>query len=151
MLSRLLLIGLIVFSQSLSAGQVNRSSVEHDAGVYKISFDVVIDQDIDTVRKIVTDDANLAQLSDILVASDVFKSPEDKLEHRLLVARICFLFICRQVSLAERIETISRDAFITTVIPEQSDFKSGTLRWQLTKEADEKTRLEFHGEEKPDF
>lgn len=151
MSSRLLIFGLIVFCQPISAGQVNQYNVNHIAGVYTVSFDVEIDKDIDTVREVVTDDANLAQLSDMLVESQVFSSPKDKSKHRLLVARVCFLFVCRKVKLVERIDALNRDAFITTVIPEQCDFKSGTLHWQLTKLADHRTRLEFHGEEEPDF
>ena len=53
------MIGLIVFGQSLTAGQVNRSSVDYEAGVYSLSFDVEIDADLKTVRAIVTDYANL--------------------------------------------------------------------------------------------
>ena len=149
--SCLLLIGLIVISQAISAGEVIQSSVDNDAGIYRISFVVEIDKDIDTVRKVVTDYANLARLSDMLIESRVYSVPDDKLKQRLLVARVCLLFICRQVRMVERIEPIGPDVIVTTVIPELSDFKSGQIRWRLTKLTDQRTRLEFFGEEQPDF
>ena len=131
--SCLLLIGLVVISQAISAGEVIQSSVDNDAGIYRISFVVEINKDIDTVRKVVTDYANLARLSDMLIESRVYSVPDDKLKQRSLVARVCLLFICRQVRMVERIEPIGPDVIVTTVIPELSDFKSGQIRWRLTK------------------
>ena len=151
MLYRLLIIVSILFSQGVAAGRINRSSIDHDAGVYSISFDVEIDKDIDSVRAIVTDYSHLTQLSDMFTESDVINSPVEKSSQRLLVASVCMLFICRQVKLVENVETINQNEFITTVIPEQSDFKSGTLHWRLIKLDDRKTRLVFQGEEEPDF
>ena len=151
MLYRLVIIVSILFSEGLAAGQINRASIDHDAGIYSISFDVEIDKDIDTVRAVVTDYANLTQLSDMFVESEVFNSPEDSSRQRLLVASVCFLFICHQVKMVEKVEAINRNEFITTVIPEHSDFKSGSVHWRLTKLSDQKTRLEFYGKEEPDF
>ena len=151
MLYRLLIIVLILFSQGIAAGQITHASVDHDAGVYNISFDVEIDKDIGTVRSVVTDYANLTQLSDMFIESNVLNSPEDKSRQRLLVASVCFLFICRQVKMMERVEVINRNEFITTVIPQHSDFKSGSIHWRLTKLTDQKTRLVFYGKEQPDF
>ena len=151
MIYRLAIIVLLLFSGWVAAGQINQAGIDHDDGVYNISFDVEIDRDIDTVRAIVTDYAHLTQLSDMFIESHEFNSPEDKSRQRLLVANVCLLFICRQVKMAERVEALNLNEFITTVIPEHSDFKSGTMHWRLTKLTDQKTRLVFYGREEPDF
>ena len=151
MACRWLVVVLLGFSQAIAAGQVKESRVDHDAGVYNLSFDLVIDKNIDDVRRVVTDNNGLTQLSNILVESRELSAPKSGLKQRLLVARVCILLICRQVKLVERVKSIGPDEFITTVIPKPSDFKSGTLHWQLTKLADHKTRLEFYGKEEPDF
>lgn len=151
MLYRLVIIISILFSEGVAAGQIKHAGIDHDAGGYNISFDVEIDRDIDTVRAIVTDYTNLTQLSDMFIESHEFNTPADNSKQRLLVASVCFLFICRQVKLAERITAINRNEFITTVIPDHSDFKSGAIHWRLTKLTDKKTRLVFDGREEPDF
>jgi len=148
---RLLLMGLIVFSQSLSAGQVKLSNVSYESGIYSMSFTVEIDADFEKVRAIVTDYHNLAKLSDMLVESTVISTPDEKNIRRLLELRACVLLFCREVKLVDRIEEIGRDVIVTTVIPESSDFKSGMSHWQLTGLPGRKTRLEFRCKAEPDF
>lgn len=151
MTSRLLLIGLVVFSQSIWAGQVDQSNVAYESGIYSMSFAVEINADFEKVRAIVTDYGNLAKLSNMLVASTVISTPDEKFKRRLLVLRACVLLFCREVKLVDRIEEIGRDVIVTTVIPELSDFKSGMSHWQLTRLAGGKTRLEFNCKAEPDF
>ena len=151
MMRRLLIIALAVFSQSASAGQVNYSSVEYEAGVYSLSFEMDIDAALEKVRALVTDYDNLANLSRMLVESEIISAPGDPVKLRLLVVRACVLFFCRDMRMVEGIEEPEEDVIVTTVIPEQSDFKSGMTRWQLTGLADRKTRIAFSCREEPDF
>lgn len=151
MSTRLAIIMLIAFNQSLSAGQVNHSSVDYKAGVYSLSLDVEIDAAFETVREIVTDYANLDQLSNMLIESAMISSPDDKFKRRLLVARTCILFFCRNVRMVEDIEEVGSDVIITTIIPEQSDFKSGQSQWRLTELDNQRSRIEFKGTQEPDF
>lgn len=148
---RLAIILLIAFNQSLSAGQVNHSSVDYKAGVYSLSLDVEIDAAFEIVRLIVTDYASLDQLSNMLIESAMISSPDDKLKRRLLVVRTCILFFCRNVRMVEEIEEVGSDVIITTIIPEQSDFKSGQTRWTLTELDDHRSRIELNGIQEPDF
>ena len=53
--------------------------------------------------------------------------------------------------MVEQVKEVGPDVFITTVIPELSDFKSGTTRWQLAKLSDQRTGLKFQCREEPDF
>lgn len=146
-----LLIVLIVINQSLSAGQVNQSNVEYKNGIYSLSFDVEIETDLEIVRTLVTDFANIDQLSDLVVESDIISAPDDISKRRLMVARACVLFFCREMKMVEEIGEQKKDVIVATVVPELSDFKSGTTIWRLTEMPDRHSRIEFSSELKPDF
>ena len=142
---------LFLAGQVINAGEINDSHVDYTDGVYSLTFDVVIDADLQTVRSIITDYADIAELSDLFIHSEILETADDTGLRRLLVARACMLFFCRDMRVVEEIEEHTGDEIITTIIPGESDFKSGTTHWRLSEHAPGKTRIEFHGDEEPDF
>ena len=148
---RLVVFILLVVTRTLTAGEVQHASVEYQAGIYSLSFEVVINAEFDTVRAIVTDYAKLDQLSDMVIKSTLLNMPDSENQRRLLVIRACLLVFCRNLKVVEDVVTAGPDQFVATVVPESSDFKSGMTRWQLTRVDKQRTRIEFEGYEEPGF
>ena len=148
---RLVVFILLVAARTLVAGEIRQSSVEYDAGIYHLTFDVVIDATLDSVRPIVTDYARLDQLSSMVIQSTLLKEHAADKQRRLLVIRACLLMFCRNLKVVEDVVTAGPDQFATTLVPESSDFKSGMTRWQLTQVDKQRTRIEFEGYEEPGF
>jgi hypothetical protein len=148
---RLALLLLIIGSGPLPAGEVNHSGVTYQAGVYSLEFDVVIEAELDTVRGYVTDYANLDQLSELIIESELLEPPATDSKRRLLVVRPCILFLCRNLRVVEDITEVRPDQIVATVVPALCDFKSGETRWQLAAADSRHTRIEFQGSVEPGF
>jgi hypothetical protein len=147
---RLALLLLVVCNQTASAGEVHASNVAYADGVYRLAFDVVIDAELDAVLAIVTDYERLERLSEMLIESTLIETPAGAPLRRMLVARTCLLIFCRSLRVVEDIEA-AENVIVTTIVPEQSDFRSGGTRWVLTALDERRCRIEFTGVEEPDF
>jgi len=149
--TRLSLLLALVLSMQAGAGNIQSASVDYKAGVYSLSFNVVIDAELDSVRAIVTDYARFDQLSEMVIESALLDTPHADQERRLLVIRPCILVFCRDLRMVEDVTVEGHDRIATTVVPDQSDFKSGKTHWQLTGVDRQHTRIEFYGYEEPGF
>ncbi len=147
---RVLSVWFLLFSQPAWAGDIQSMEVEYENGVYRLDFDVIIDADLEAVRAIVSDYNQLSRLTDILIESTVLPSPDPDLIRRRMVTRACLLFFCMEAVAVEDVREMGI-FILTTIIPEQSDFKSGTTEWQLTESDNGKSRITFHGEQEPAF
>ena len=118
-------------------------------GVYRIELVARVDAPVEDVAAVLTDYAGYLGLDPRIRASDVLPSEEEGVELVRTVVRICAGFLCRNVQRVERVER--RDGeLLATVIPEQSQLKSGLTRttWQADNEA---TNVTYQAEFVPNF
>ena len=135
---------------SVQAGEIQSASVTHQDGVYTVTFDALVFAPQVQVYRLMTDYAHLHELSDSIVESGIIQSVS-RLQHQTrLLLHTCILFFCQEMELTEDINTNGRDQIDARVIPEQSDFKSGTSHWLITP-VNEGARLALNRQLEPDF
>jgi hypothetical protein len=118
-------------------------------GVYRIELVARVDAPVEDVAAVLTDYAGYLSLDPRIRASDVLPSEDTGVELVRTVVRACAGFFCRNVERVERVER--RDGeLLATVIPEQSELKSGLTRttWQADNEA---TNVTYLAEFVPNF
>ena len=141
---------LLLCALGAGAGQVQRAEVSHDQGTYHLRLDVELDADLEPVYAIATDFDNLERISPTVTEAERLPSPEPGLQRRKMVIRTCVLFYCLNANLVENAE-LSGHMIVTTVIPEQSDFKSGRTVWIMTSRGPGHSRIELDSEVVPSF
>jgi len=118
-------------------------------GVYRIELVARVDAPVEDVAAVLTDYAGYRSLDPRIRASNVLPSEDEGVELVRTVVRVCAVFFCRNIERVERVER--RDGeLLATVIPEQSELKSGLTRttWQADNEA---TSVTYQVEFVPDF
>jgi hypothetical protein len=116
---------------SVQAGQVSRAEVGHDSGTYSLLLDVELDADLASVYAIATDFDRLYRISPTIIESVRLQPPGPGLERRRMVLRTCILFFCFNADFVEDAEIVDR-TIITTIVPGESDFRSGRTVWTMS-------------------
>jgi len=118
-------------------------------GVYRVTFDALIDAPIDRVAGVLVDFVGYAALDPRIRSSEVVGSATDGaplLETRI---RACAAFFCRDIRRVERI-TVSDGVLVATAIPGQSDVRRSVARTEWRAEGS-RTRIRYEAEFVPDF
>ncbi|HEY7840585.1 MAG TPA: hypothetical protein VIC61_03370 [Gammaproteobacteria bacterium] len=137
-------------SLTAAAGQVSRAEVSHDKGTYHLLLDVELNADLAPVYAIATDFENLYRISPTIIESARLPSPGPGLERRKMVLRTCILFFCFDADFVEDAELVGH-TIITTIVPEQSDFKSGRTTWEMSSRGPGLSRIVLETKVVPAF
>jgi hypothetical protein len=133
------------------AGALSVQSVEASlrGGVYRIELVARVDAPVEDVAAVLTDYAGYRGLDPRIRASTVLPSEDQGVELVRTVVRACAGFFCRNVKRVERVEQREGE-LLATVIPEQSELKSGLTRttWHADNEG---TSVTYRAEFVPDF
>lgn len=103
------------------------------------------------VYRLVTDHNHLNLLNDDVMESVLLTPPDAPVKKRRVVLHICILFFCRDMILVESLQENGKDKLIATVVPEESDFRSGMTVWQVAPVGKTQSRLQFHSTFQPVF
>lgn len=148
---RLILVLVFISPVPAWSGIVESADAHYHSGVYKLDIKVTIDGSLDKVYAIVTDYDRLKEISDIFVESALISPPGAEIKRRRLVSKACVLFFCYEAAMVEDVQEIGNQTILTTVIPEESDFKYGKSRWEVTAVDKDHSRIRFSYEIQPDF
>jgi len=118
--------------------------VEYDNDIYTTSFSTTIHAPPDTVYRLLTSYDRLHSYSRLIYKSELLSNG-----HLLLKMKACFIFICFDKKQTLSLD-ISERAIVGHIIPQQSDFESGTVKWQLS-DSNANSRIHFSSELTPDF
>lgn len=141
----LLLVALVA-----QAGEILDSAVELDAGTYHITVDARIDAPLTTVHRMITDYDHLYLINPSIVESRVLQV-HNPVRHRVrTVIKACILFFCRRVTQLQDITQYGDRRIEAVILPEGSDFRYGTARWDLTEDG-QATLMHFRAELEPAF
>jgi hypothetical protein len=118
-------------------------------GVYRVTFDAVIDAPIDRVAGVLVDFVGYAALDPRIRSSEVVGSATDGAPLLKTRIRACAAFFCRDIRRVERI-TVGDGVLVATAIPAQSDVRSSVARTEWRAEGS-RTRIRYEAEFVPDF
>ncbi len=149
-LGRVLLIAGLLVSEPNIAGQIVKSEVTHEEGVYHIVLDVWIEAPEPMVRELVTAYDYLGQVNPAVQESEIIHT-FSPVHHRVRsVIRFCFAFFCKRMQQVQDVEQLKNGDIVATILPEGSDFRAGLARWRLYRER-EGTRMQVTARLEPDF
>jgi len=140
----------VIHSNLVIAGDVLEATVTSEDKRYFINIDVVINADADRVYKILTDYANLTNISESITESNLIYSLSDN-DHRVKVTtEACVTFFCKTIVQVQDVEQLPGMVIVSTTIPEKSDVDYAHARWKITKQ-DGLTHIIFNADLKPSF
>lgn len=118
-------------------------------GVYRVTFDAVIDAPIDRVASILVDFAGYAALDPMILSSELAgNAPDGALLFKTRI-RACAAFFCREIRRVERV-TVGDGVFVATALPGQSNVRRSVARTEWRAEGS-RTRIRYEAEFVPDF
>lgn len=136
---------LILGYQCAIAAEIRHLDVHYKGGVYSMSVEAYLNAPVSDVYAVLTDYDNFERVADIVTESEIVGNPEPGVYLVHTVLKKCIFYFCLEKQKTERIELRSGIEVVATILPEQSDFKSGTTHWTLSPEgAGTRIRLEMN-------
>lgn len=144
------IIGLLDCAQGLAA-EVGRLDVERRDGVYRLSLEAYLDAPPLAVFAVITDYTHIQDLHRRVRDSRVLRRIDARTTEVYTLLKGCVAAIfCKSIRRVERVTEDPPYALTAVVLPEESDLKSGAVRWRLSAKG-EGTRLRYDSEMEPDF
>ncbi|MHB8454100.1 MAG: SRPBCC family protein [Acidiferrobacterales bacterium] len=152
--SRIAAIGFTVLAlcaaNAAGAVSINHIALAEDGGRYTVAFDVSINADAHTVRRLMTDYGSLGRLSHLVTESRELALLPDGRQQIALTLRGCVLFFCRSVHRVEDVTDEPNGDIVTRALPQLSDFSYAVERWQILPQP-YGTRLKYGATLVPNF
>ncbi len=133
------------------AAEVEVVDVSHNNGIYRFDLSARIDAPVAAVFAVITDYDAIPDLHRRVRESRVLRRIDANTAEVYTRLKGCVAFVfCRSLRRVEHIEASPPGELVATVLPEDSDFRSGQVRWRLSPEGDA-TLLSYTGEFEPAF
>jgi len=140
-----------LISLQVDSAELTRAEIEFIGNAYKYEFQVNIDAPLEATRRVVTDYDNIKQINDGVIDSSVLEVYDENWLKRRLWLEHCILVFCFDLLFIENVRQNGPNEIVTTVIPEESNFKRGEAMWRLTALSDNRTQISVIAEQEPDF
>ena len=140
---------LSVAAQPAGPAELVRDEATRSHETYRVSVEVVVDASPARVQRWLADYEGLHRLNSGILESDVLERQGDREALVRIVTRACFAFFCTTTTQVQ--EFVERHGRLhATILPERSDYKSGSVQWRFMPEGD-RTRVHLDVELEPDF
>jgi hypothetical protein len=147
----LMIIVLMIFVyQCAIAAEVRHLDVHHKGGLYSMSMEAYLNAPVADVYAVLTDYDNFERVADAIIESDIVGNPEPGVYLVNTGLKTCVFYFCLEKQKTERIELRSGMEVVAIILPEQSNFRSGTTHWTLSPEGGG-TRIRLEVNIEPNF
>jgi len=147
--SLFLAIGLLA-PVSASGATILHAQARYQQGRYVLSFEVVLDANLDKVWLIMTDYERIPRVSRSILESRIIEQISEN-HHRVGIrSRACILFFCQTINKVDDVQATPKTDIVIVSDPSQSDFSYSVERWRLLAEG-AKTRMLYSSEMEPNF
>lgn len=133
------------------ASEVKQSNITFAGNAYQYQFTIELDAPIDVVRDIVTDYENLVRINDDVVKSEILERYDERRLKRRMWLNHCIFVFCFDLYFVEDVEDLDDETITTTVIPAESNFRTGYSKWRIDAVSATVTRISVEAEQQPDF
>jgi len=144
------LLGLLFIPFVTGAGEVVKSSVALDSGIYSVDVLVRIEAPLEVVFQAITDYDRLTEINASIIESYIVETQGADRYRVFTRVKFCVLFFCKQIRQVQDIVEYGPALIKATILPELSDFESGSASWDLVV-ADDVTYMQFSTEVDPAF
>lgn len=137
-------------------GKLFAKEVSHDVevteqgGVFRINAAIVVDAPADYVRQVLSDFVHIYRLNPSIIESEVLASEDDSVTHVRTRVLGCAGYFCQELERVEKVRTLPSGDLIADILPEKSEFRSGSTRWHIEPKG-ERSRVVYESSMEPDF
>ncbi len=122
--------------------------VTSKGGVYHVKMEFEVAATSDQVIAVLTDYANPARLDSDVKKREVL-SEHDGVTRVRTESLGCVFFFCKEIMITQDV-TVVADVIEADIVPEQSNFRSGYLRWSITSNTNGNSNIGFEAVIEPD-
>jgi hypothetical protein len=140
----------VCFTGIAAGADVTRVDLSNEGNVYSIRLEMNLDIGARYIREVLTDYPHIYRLNPSIVDSRVLPSPPDGAARVLTRVEGCVLFHCVKITRVEDVYEKSANELTAVIVPELSDFWSGTARWRITQ-VGAKSRLVYEARVEPEI
>ena len=134
----------------LHRGKFTDIEVDERAGVYRIEADIIIKAPTDSVRKVLSDYDHVERLNASILESEVISRNNDGSVTVRTIVKGCAAYYCHEFKRVDVIRTLPSGDIQAELVPESSQFISGTTQWSINVEGED-TRIIYFTQVEPDF
>ncbi|RME35576.1 MAG: cyclase/dehydrase [Gammaproteobacteria bacterium] len=141
---------LLLWLPPLQGAQIESLELEETAGGYRVELVALLERPRELVMRLITDYRLLSRINPYVVESRTLPGARPPAQRVALVSEGCLLFFCRRV---RHVQDFTRRGWVldALMVPAQSDFRSGLLRWTLQAPDPRHTRIRMVAQVEPDF
>lgn len=142
---------LVLAAATAAAGEIEQAEVRFRDGRYSVTAVLKLAAPAEAVRAVATDHDHLYRLSDTFQESVLLERYDAHHAKRRIRVHTCVLIFCFDFVMTERVEELDDGDIVTSIIPEESDFRAGWSRWEIRPRGPDATTLRFETEREPNF
>ena len=134
------------------AGASNLSSFEisENSGNYRVRMVMLVHAPARYVSSVLTDYKHIYRLNPSITESEILPSPRSGTVRVKTRLQGCIFFFCRDVDRVEEVHELHSGHLQAVIVPEQSDFTSGSTDWRIQPVGDD-SRIVYEAQVTPAF
>ena len=133
------------------AGQLESISITEIQGEYATRIVALVDAPVEYVLAVITDYKHIYRINPSIVESEFLPAGDDGVTRVRNRIEHCLYVFCFEVEIVEDVELIGDGNLLATIVPELSSFESGNAMWHLRPFEDQRTRIQYRANFRPDF
>lgn len=146
----LILITLVLSVQNSFANNDQNIVVTEEHGVFHISASAKIPVSKSYLRQVITDYVHAYRINSAIIESEILTSPTNGNIRVRAKVLCCTALFCREAERVDEVKNLANGAIKADIVPEKSDFASGTALWQFIPDGDG-TQLVYQASIEPRF
>jgi len=134
----------------LAAAELISLEVGHEGETFTVRLEMKLDVTAEHVHQVLTDYHQLHRLHPSIVESRILPSPGGGYSRVFTRMESCVLFFCSEITRVEDVYQSASGDLLAIIVPEQSDFKTGTAVWRMAEHG-KYTVLVYEASMQPDI
>jgi hypothetical protein len=131
--------------------ELTRFDVARAGPEYIVTLDAVVTGKHRRLFQLVTDYDHWPQLNGAIRESEMIRSDEEFHHTVRSVTHACIMFFCRDIIHLQDIVELENVGIDARTVPDQSDFRQGTVRWRIEPLDQEHSHISVYAHLEPDF
>jgi hypothetical protein len=132
------------------ASALSNIEISENSGNYRVRMVMLVHAPVRYVNSVLTDYKHIYRLNPAITESEILPSPNSGTVRVKTRMEGCIFFFCRNVDRLEEVREVDSGHLQAVIIPEQSDFTSGSADWHVQPVGDD-SRIVYEAQVTPAF
>jgi hypothetical protein len=132
------------------ASNLSNIEISENSGNYRVRMVMLVHAPAHYVSSVLTDYKYIYRLNPSITESEILPSPRSGTVRVRTRMQGCIFFFCRDVDRMEEVREVNSGHLQAVIIPEQSDFTSGSADWRI-QPAGDNSRIVYEAQVTPAF